>query len=266
MRTTTMSPPTMPTSCTHRYRCRPVSGGASRSSEKVIRRISGYGSCSSGDDERRTLALAWGACTCVCDPSARLRSIGASLLASASVAVNVCFAAYVLPPAAYASTPAADVNPFTLYGTTQKRFEVLEKDGEKILARKAGVTSRACVSILARDEEQDGAFQGLPIFEKMRGPDGTAKPSCATKEVLTSTAKSRTAKEASAAIEKSCGKACRVTCQRALDSYDSREMKRTGLGLDPDANDRASKRCVKVCTRECERPGEFSNFAVPIAK
>lgn len=265
MPTTTMSPPTtMPTSCTRRYRCRPVSGGASRSSEKVIRRISGYGSCSSGGDERRTLALAGAPCTV--HPSARLRSIGASLLASASVAVNVCFAAYVLPPAAYASTPAADVNPFTLYGTTQKRFEVLEKDGEKILARKAGVTSRACVSILARDEEQDGAFQGLPIFEKMRGPDGTAKPSCATKEVLTSTAKSRTAKEASAAIEKSCGKACQVTCQRALDSYDSREMKRTGLGLDPDANDRASKRCVKVCTRECERPGEFSNFAVPIAK
>ena len=101
-------------------------------------------------------------------------------------------------------------NPFTIYGTTQKRFEVLELEQGKVVGRKPGVTARACASTLGRDEEtSDGGFQGLPVWEKMRGVDGTAKPSCTTKEVTTSS-RQAPAREATAAVGKSCSLACKT--------------------------------------------------------
>eukprot|EP00747_Dinoflagellata_sp_TGD_P064867 gnl/TRDRNA2_/TRDRNA2_154099_c1_seq1.p1 gnl/TRDRNA2_/TRDRNA2_154099_c1~~gnl/TRDRNA2_/TRDRNA2_154099_c1_seq1.p1 ORF type:complete len:315 (-),score=35.59 gnl/TRDRNA2_/TRDRNA2_154099_c1_seq1:140-1084(-) len=153
--------------------------------------------------------------------------------------------------------------PFTYYGTTRKSFEVLEyvEGTDKIMSRKSGVTARACISAIARSDETAGAYQGLPVAEKMRGPDQSVVPNCTISEVLVS--RKAPESEQKAAIRKACSNVCQTSCNRASTVYAVAEDRLTGLELDMAS---PIERCVKACSNECTRPGKTSVVIAPIGR
>jgi hypothetical protein len=58
------------------------------------------------------------------------------------------------------------VEPFTLYGTSSKKYVIEQLDGSKVVARKRGFTVSACISAIPQSQETP-EFQGLPTGEKV---------------------------------------------------------------------------------------------------
>jgi hypothetical protein len=64
--------------------------------------------------------------------------------------------------------PEDPVEPFTMYGTTSKKYVIEQLDGTKVLARKRGFTVTTCVSAIPQSLETP-EFQGLGTGEKVGG-------------------------------------------------------------------------------------------------
>jgi hypothetical protein len=62
---------------------------------------------------------------------------------------------------------AAEVDPFTLYGTNFKKYEIESMQGEKVVSRSRGFTVDSCVSAVPATAETP-EFVGLPTGEKVR--------------------------------------------------------------------------------------------------
>lgn len=140
------------------------------------------------------------------------------------------------------------VEPFTLYGTTVKKY-LIEKlggaSGEKVLSRKKGFTVDTCVGALAASAE-DPTVTGLPTGEKVGLTTGRV---CKRAEEVE--------------LKPACVTSCQAACSSAMEQYMKKEKLRSGFDIEARDKDRLVRRCSRDCGYECLKGGRAYDFAIP---
>eukprot|EP00878_Enallax_costatus_P023289 GHUV01024761.1.p1 GENE.GHUV01024761.1~~GHUV01024761.1.p1 ORF type:complete len:249 (+),score=46.61 GHUV01024761.1:662-1408(+) len=139
----------------------------------------------------------------------------------------------------------SDTDPFTLYGTNFKKYQIERMDGEKVLSRQRGFTVDSCVSAITADSETP-EFNGLSTGEKVQ----------AANDLLCKRATGSDLKQA-------CKQSCTDACNDALRAYEERMYAESGLALTPKERDRVLKNCRHSCSYECTKSGKAHDFVVP---
>lgn len=148
--------------------------------------------------------------------------------------------------ASFGLSPDKDtIEPFTLYGTTFKKYLIEQLEGEKIVSRKRGFTVDTCVSSVKQAEETP-QFQGLPTGEKVK-----AGASLVCRQ------------HASEDLKGCCKVSCGDACAAALEAYATTSRRETGLELDAKDKARMQKLCSRQCAYECSKGGRTYDFVVP---
>ncbi|KAF8073044.1 nip7 [Scenedesmus sp. PABB004] len=138
---------------------------------------------------------------------------------------------------------AAD--PFTLYGTTFKQFQIEKMQGEKVVSRARGFTVDSCVSAVQASAETP-EFNGLATGQKVQAGDNLL-------------CKRATGQDLKASCKASCGAAC----TDALAGYEERLFAESGLRLDDKERARVLRNCRHSCSYECTKSGKAHDFVVP---
>eukprot|EP00899_Mesostigma_viride_P004731 jgi/Mesvir1/14259/Mv09694-RA.1 len=125
--------------------------------------------------------------------------------------------------------------PFTVYGTIERKYLIEVIRNGRIVGRKRGFTASVCC-IAVEPSQETPEFQTLPVGYKMSAVG--YPPSCVKGE-----GQSR---------EESCEPACEAACQASIDGHNGREVERLGYGLDAEGQTQAQQSCVRQCNRECE--------------
>ncbi|KAG2453450.1 hypothetical protein HYH02_001671 [Chlamydomonas schloesseri] len=145
------------------------------------------------------------------------------------------------------STPAErdPITPFTLYGTSFKKYLIEELQGEKVISRKKGFTVNSCVGAVSSAQETP-QFQGLPTGDKALY------------------AKDRVCKKAEGQeLKEVCRTACESACTEAIDLYDKQVKEESGFALLASDKARLTKSCTRNCSYECAKPGKAFDFVIP---
>ncbi|WIA09282.1 hypothetical protein OEZ86_011865 [Tetradesmus obliquus] len=138
-----------------------------------------------------------------------------------------------------------DIDPFTLYGTNFKKYQIEQMEGEKVVSRSRGFTVDSCVSaVLASQETPE--FNGLPTGEKVQAGDGLL-------------CKRATGPD----LNKACKQSCASACGDALARYEERMFAETGFKLEPKERERVLRNCRHSCSYECTKSGKAHDFVVP---
>ena len=147
--------------------------------------------------------------------------------------------------------------PFTLYGTVNKRFEVLRlggPSGEDIVGRAPGVTVDVCVA--AYSAAMEGGDAGRFVPSKMEGAE------CASAAAETAPGIDVTQGAAKAALLGAAGEACNASCAASGAKYAAREQRLSGLPPSAEALRAAADTCVATCTDEAAKTGFGRNFTL----
>lgn len=141
------------------------------------------------------------------------------------------------------------VEPFTVFGTVEKLFEVRVFDdeaGTKIVGRKRGITAKSCVNVIPASR--------IPMGGRAPVPD---RPSaCAETAVVGEIKEQRD-------MLRACAPACSASCSRAVGEYAEAQKRQTGFGLPQEARERVVRSCVVTCGKDCERAGKSYSFEIP---
>jgi len=137
------------------------------------------------------------------------------------------------------------VDPFTLYGTTFKKFFINKMKGEKILSRQRGFTVTTCTAAIAAGEETP-SFQGLPTGARV---NAIGDRTCRSSE--------------GPELKPACARSCNDACTDGLSLYTSESSSSLGFKVPEKAQERVLKGCRRQCTYECSKPGKAYDFVVP---
>jgi len=140
------------------------------------------------------------------------------------------------------------ITPFTLYGTTFKKFVIEKLQGEKIVSRSRGFTVDTCIASANTDQETP-SFQFLPVGEKVRAAGNTVCEQAVGSD-----------------MKQTCASSCEAACNRALDLFEVSEAKRSGFSLLEKDRTRLRKTCIRECSIDCTRPGKAYDFVIPYRK
>ncbi|CEF98354.1 unnamed product [Ostreococcus tauri] len=130
------------------------------------------------------------------------------------------------------------IEPFTVFGTIEKLFEVRVMDdangGTKIIGRKRGITAKACTNVIPASR--------IPA----RGWPEVVGEIKETKDML-----------------RACAPACSKSCGRAVGEYANAQERGTGFGLPKEARQKVLKSCTVTCGKDCERAGKSYSYEIP---
>ncbi|KAI5066113.1 hypothetical protein GOP47_0018737 [Adiantum capillus-veneris] len=133
------------------------------------------------------------------------------------------------------------VEPFTLYGSVFKKYLIENIVEGKVVSRRKGFTSTACVNALDADKETpelQGILAGLKVII-------IGEPKCAKSE-----GQSR---------EETCFPSCKVACRRAIEQHLAEVTKETGYVLDSKDKAKVIESCGNQCANECLKPGKTTS-------
>jgi len=151
----------------------------------------------------------------------------------------------------FSASPAVEepVEPFTVYGTVEKLFEVRVFDdeaGTKVVGRKRGITAKSCVNVIPASR--------IPMGGRAPVPD---RPSaCAETAVVGEIKEQRD-------MLRACAPSCSASCSKAVGEYAEAQKRDTGFGLPKEAKERVVRSCVVTCGKDCERAGKSYSFEIP---
>ncbi|KAH7438586.1 hypothetical protein KP509_04G021900 [Ceratopteris richardii] len=137
------------------------------------------------------------------------------------------------------------VEPFTLYGSVFKKYFIENIVEGKVVSRRKGFTTTACVNALDADKEVP-ELQGVPAGLKVVI---IGEPQCAKSE-----GKSR---------EETCIPACKSSCAEAIKKHLAEVTRETGYVLDRKDTTKVMEACSNQCTNECLKPGKSTSFIYP---
>lgn len=137
------------------------------------------------------------------------------------------------------------VEPFTLYGSVFKKYFIENIVEGKVVSRKKGFTSTACVNALDANKETP-ELQGVPAGLKVVI---IGEPHCAQ-----SVGQTR---------EETCFPACKIACKQAIGQHLAEVTKETGYVLDSKDTTKVMESCSNQCTNECLKPGKTTSFIYP---
>eukprot|EP00877_Chromochloris_zofingiensis_P001123 jgi/Chrzof1/11010/Cz05g20090.t1 len=137
------------------------------------------------------------------------------------------------------------IEPFTLYGTTFKKFSIEQLDGDKVLSRHRGFTVDTCVGAIEAAQETP-EFQSLSTGEKVR-----AAGNLLCKESI------------GPDLKPACVASCSSACDAALKNYADMNEAETGYQIQPADKTRVLKNCRRSCVYECTKSGKARDFVVP---
>ncbi|KAF5834961.1 hypothetical protein DUNSADRAFT_8110 [Dunaliella salina] len=133
------------------------------------------------------------------------------------------------------------IDPFTLYGSTSKKYAIEKLDGEKIVSRKRGITVDTCVSSI--EAKNDSPNQ--PREKAQSAENGKCSRSEGTE------------------LKPTCAESCKSACSTALERWKQRTKEMTGFTLLESDGDRLFRSCSRQCTYDCTREGKTYDFSVP---
>lgn len=137
------------------------------------------------------------------------------------------------------------VEPFTLYGSVFKKYFIENIVDGKVVSRKKGFTSTACVNALDAAEETP-ELQGIPAGLKVII---IGEPLCSKSEGQTR--------------EETCLPSCKSACARAISRHLAEVTKETGYVLDSKDMGKVVESCSNQCNNECLKPGKTTSFIYP---
>eukprot|EP00879_Flechtneria_rotunda_P026836 GHRR01028671.1.p1 GENE.GHRR01028671.1~~GHRR01028671.1.p1 ORF type:complete len:277 (+),score=64.15 GHRR01028671.1:114-833(+) len=144
--------------------------------------------------------------------------------------------------------PDDSVDPFTLYGTNFKKYQIERLQGEKVLSRQRGFTVDSCVSAITASEETP-EFNGLSTGDKVQAANGLLCKRSVGPD-----------------LKQACKQSCATACTDALAAYEDRMFAETGYKLQPKERERVLRNCRHSCSYECTKSGKAHDFAVPYRK
>lgn len=136
------------------------------------------------------------------------------------------------------------VEPFTLFGTTSKKYVIEQLDGEKIVARRKGITVQTCVAGYASSE----------LSPELNG--------AATRDKVYSSPLKTCRKSEGQDLPGTCEVSCQKACTEGLDKYANASDRFTGFRLPGEDKARVVRSCVRSCTYECTKPGKVGDGGV----
>lgn len=137
------------------------------------------------------------------------------------------------------------IQPFTLYGSIFKKYVIEQLVDGKVISRKKGLTTNACVNALEASKETP-ELQRLPIDVKV---NIIGNPSCEKGEGQTK--------------EDSCLLPCRKACDIAISRHLEAVKKETGYILDVTDRSKVVDTCSTRCYNECLKSGKRISFVYP---
>ncbi|KAK9819424.1 hypothetical protein WJX74_002142 [Apatococcus lobatus] len=141
-----------------------------------------------------------------------------------------------------------DADPWTLYGTSRKKYAIEKRDGEKILSRRKGFTVDTCTSGIAANQESP-SFQGASTSEKLSMLDWQ---SCSRAEAPD--------------LKQACVQTCGEACASGIKQYEERSLKASGLRMSTEDRSRLERSCNRQCPYQCNKPGQQYGFVVPFRR
>ncbi|GIL71015.1 hypothetical protein Vretimale_4093 [Volvox reticuliferus] len=137
------------------------------------------------------------------------------------------------------------ITPFTLYGTSFKKYLIEQLQGEKIISRSKGFTVNACVGAVEVTQETP-QFQGLPTGDKALY------------------AKNRVCRKSEGQdLKETCRSACESACTASLEIYGQQVTQESGFTLLASDKARMARSCTRNCSYECGKPGKAFDFVIP---
>ncbi|KAG2498856.1 hypothetical protein HYH03_003048 [Edaphochlamys debaryana] len=141
------------------------------------------------------------------------------------------------------------ITPFTLYGTTYKKYLIEQLDGEKIVSRKKGFTATTCIGAVEVTKE-------TPQFQMLTTPDKALY----AKEPICRKAEGQDLKE-------TCRMACESACNDTVNDYAKAIKDESGFAFLAKDESRLAKNCIRSCSYECAKPGKSGlDFIIPYRK
>jgi len=129
-------------------------------------------------------------------------------------------------------------DPFTLQGTTKKKYSVEELEGEKVVKRRPGITARSCIKIASTAQSAGSG--------KLDAPE---KSICRSAEDRSS-------------VKKACQMSCKSACEDSLEDFRVSTGGEFGLPPSKESLERPQKRCTRNCSYECQKEGSGYRFTV----
>lgn len=130
------------------------------------------------------------------------------------------------------------VEPFTLFGTTAKKYLIEQLDGEKVVSRRKGFTVQTCVAGYASSQESP----------ELNG--------AATRDKVYASPRKACRKSEGDELKPTCAASCEASCAAGLARYAADADRLTGFRV-PDADkERVMRSCVRSCSYECTKPGK----------
>eukprot|EP00200_Dunaliella_tertiolecta_P002492 CAMPEP_0202348060 /NCGR_PEP_ID=MMETSP1126-20121109/6152_1 /ASSEMBLY_ACC=CAM_ASM_000457 /TAXON_ID=3047 /ORGANISM="Dunaliella tertiolecta, Strain CCMP1320" /LENGTH=232 /DNA_ID=CAMNT_0048939693 /DNA_START=1309 /DNA_END=2007 /DNA_ORIENTATION=- len=160
--------------------------------------------------------------------------------------IQAAFPQAVLTPVAglFQEEERDPIDPFTLYGSTSKKYAIEKLDGEKIVSRKRGITVDTCVSSI--EAKNDSPNQ--------------------PREKAQSAENGKCSRSEGADLKPTCAESCKSACAAALDRWKQRTKEESGFALLESDGDRLFRSCSRQCTYDCTREGKTYDFSVPFRR
>eukprot|EP00210_Caulerpa_lentillifera_P001806 g1736.t1 len=145
----------------------------------------------------------------------------------------------------FSSSLEDEVDRFTLYGKTLKKYLIEKIEKGKIIGRSKGFTVTTCVGVIPEVLETP-QFRGLSPSGKVEAIDSSTCVVSKGQDLL-----------------ESCKIACSTACERALGDYIKQLKSESGLDVANKDKERVMNRCQRQCKFECNKPGKISDFDIP---
>lgn len=130
------------------------------------------------------------------------------------------------------------VEPFTLFGTTAKKYLIEQLDGEKVVSRRKGFTVQTCVAGYAGSEESP----------ELNG--------AATRDKVYASPRKACRKREGDELKTTCATSCEAACAAGLARYAADSDQFSGFKLPTGDKERVLRSCVRSCGYECTKPGK----------
>ncbi|CAL5222575.1 g4961 [Coccomyxa viridis] len=123
--------------------------------------------------------------------------------------------------------------PFAVQGQTRKKYIIERKDGEKVVARKQGITTSTCLT-------------ARPLI----GDQSSAAPSQTCKQAEAKT------------VDQACASSCQEACRSSISEFTEAREKFSGFVSQPQERDKITRACTRRCVYECKKPADGYVFEV----
>lgn len=137
------------------------------------------------------------------------------------------------------------VEPFTLFGTTAKKYLIEQLDGEKVVSRRKGFTVQTCVAGYSSSEESP----------ELNG--------AATRDKVYASSRKVCRKTEGDELKGTCATSCRAACAAGLARYSADADSFSGFKLPEGDKERVLRSCTRSCSYECTKPGKVCTVAAP---